>query len=177
MTYPSMTSSTPFLFAGAWALEPSRSSVVFRSTGLLGLPRVRGECTRISGEAFVDPTSGARGRIAIDARSIRTGRSAWDARIGSADMLASATFPEIVFTLRQFAFDGGDAHLSGTLRVRGVSEPLEFSADVRERDGTGLTLGTRFDLDCSRWGIDTTGPGKVKMTTTVEITARFTRRP
>ncbi len=177
MTYPSMTSNTPFLFAGAWALDPARSFVAFGSTGLFGRTRVRGEFTRLSGEAFVDPTSGARGRIVVDAHSIRTGHRTWDARIGSAEMLASDTYPEIAFTLRQITFDGGTARLFGVLRVRGVSEPVEFPAHLRERDGTGLTLDARVDLDFSRWGIDTKGPGKVLTRTVVEVSLRFTRRP
>src|SRR5690606_10581994 len=65
-------------WAGSWSLDPSRSSLRFRSSALWGLVKVHGEFTDISGEGSVAPDGTVSGRLEIAAASVDTGKAKRD---------------------------------------------------------------------------------------------------
>jgi polyisoprenoid-binding protein YceI len=68
------------------------------------------------------------------------------------------------------------SRLSGTLRILGISQPLDLVAAIRDRDPSGLTLHAETTVDRSRWGLVYRKNGMVNMNTGLQIAARFDRR-
>ena len=163
-------------FVGEWTLDDSTSSVLFRSSSLYGLYKVKGTFNGLRGEAQVDPDGTVRGQLVIDASSVDTKNKKRDDHLRSDDFFNVAKHPEILFELSRIVPAQEQVRLSGTLHVTGNSQPLDLAAEIRDRDASGLTLHALTSVDRSRWGVAFRKNGMVKMSTGLEISARFNRR-
>jgi polyisoprenoid-binding protein YceI len=138
-------------FAGEWALDGARSSISFRSSSLWGLVKVKGKFTGLHGEGQVDPTGSVRGELVIETASVDTGNKWRDRHLRADDFFAVSKYPEIVFELDHVVPGPDQSRLSGTLRILGISQPLELVAAVRDHDPSGLALHAGTTVDRSRW--------------------------
>jgi polyisoprenoid-binding protein YceI len=152
-----MTLQTPLNdpgMAGAWTLEPERSSVRFISKTLWGLIPVNGRFTEVTGEASVSPDGHLSGRLVIKAESVRTGIGMRDRHLRGADFFDTAHHPDIVVEVTGVAPDGQP---SATLSIRGVTLPVPLQTTVERRgqhtgaESVGVTA--RAEIDRTRWGV------------------------
>jgi polyisoprenoid-binding protein YceI len=127
-------------FAGEWALDGARSSVSFRSSSLWGLMKVKGTFRGLRGEGHLDPSGSVRGHLVIETSSVDTGNKRRDRHLRADDFFAVSKHPQIVFELNLLVPGPDQSRLSGTLRILGISQPLDLVAAIRDRDPSGLTL-------------------------------------
>jgi polyisoprenoid-binding protein YceI len=168
-----LTSGT---WAGDWVVDPSRSSLRFRSTSLWGLIKVKGQFSSLRGAGSLGQDGTATGRLEIDASSIDTGNKKRDTHLRSDDFFHTSTHPEITYTVSGITPDGPSrVRVTGELSIVDHSHPLELTATLEEADPTGATVATEAELDRSTWGIDFKKMGMTKMATRVEGQLRFTR--
>jgi polyisoprenoid-binding protein YceI len=159
--------------AGAWKLDGAHSTVVFRSTSMWGLLKVKGEFTSMRGDARVGTDGTVRGNLLIDASSLATGNLKRDTHLRSEDFFDVARHSSIVFDLERIHPSSDGFHLEGTLSILGKSQPVQLDIEIVDRDATGLTIRTKHTLDRSRWGIDFRKNGMTKMATGLELSLRF----
>jgi polyisoprenoid-binding protein YceI len=159
--------------AGEWRLDGAHSTVVFRSTSMWGLLRVKGRFTSMRGDARVETDGTVRGNLLIDASSLDTGNAKRDTHLRSEDFFDVARHSSIAFDLERVRPSSDGLHLGGTLSILGTSQPVELDVEIVDRDATGLTIRTKHTLDRSRWGIDFKKNGMTKMATGLELSLRF----
>ncbi len=160
---------------GTWTLDADRSSASFRSTSLWGLVKVKGRFTGISGSGSVGTDGSSGGELVIDASSVTTGNDKRDTHLRSDDLLQTSSHPQITYRASAATALGPDrATLSGTLTIAGTSQPLEIEAKVGDIDDGDVTISASFAVDRSAWGIGWRKMGMTKMSTPVEVVARFT---
>jgi polyisoprenoid-binding protein YceI len=135
--------------AGAWTLEPERSSVRFVSKTLWGLVPVNGRFTDVAGEARVTPDGQLSGRLVIRADSVRTGIGMRDRHLRAADFFDVGNHPDIVVGLTGTA--GGD--LSANLTIRGTTLPVELQTTIDRQGDRAVTVSARGQIDRTRWGV------------------------
>jgi polyisoprenoid-binding protein YceI len=92
-----------------------------------------------------------RGELVIEAASVDTGNKWRDRHLRADDFFAVSKYPEIVFELDHVVPGPDQSRLSGTLRILGISQPLELVAAVRDHDPSGLALHAGTTVDRSRW--------------------------
>ena len=135
---------------GAYRIEASESTVEFATRHLFGLAPVRGRFTLRDGIVHVaDPVDSSMVRATVDAASFDTGTPRRDDNVRSARYLDTARFPDITFVAN--GLHGTD--LTGTLTVRGRTEPLDVRVDeVRVLDRR-LQIRASAEVDRYRWGV------------------------
>lgn len=162
--------------SGRWALDPDRSHLGFRSTSGWGLIKVKGQFSAASGQLTVADDGSTSGEVVIDAASVATGIKKRDKHLRSKDILAVEAHPTIVYTVNDVVpGKGSEARVSGTLEVAGKTQPLDLDVRVSERDDAGVTIATETEIDRSLWGVDFKKLGMTRMTTPIELVARFQR--
>jgi polyisoprenoid-binding protein YceI len=142
-----------------FTLEPAHSFVQFEVLHF-GTSTARGRFGPVAGQVTLDREArSGSARIEIDIAGVSTGLRVFDARIRRGDLLASADFPQAVFSAESFRFEGDRlAEVSGTLSLRGVSRPfvlraLRFGCEARAgREVCGGDF--EGDLLRSEFGID-----------------------
>jgi polyisoprenoid-binding protein YceI len=85
--------------AGAWILDPSRSTVSLKSK-ILGLASVNGLFRQVAGTGIITPAGDVSGAITVAAASIDTKNTRRDTHLRSADFFDSENYPDITFTWR-----------------------------------------------------------------------------
>jgi polyisoprenoid-binding protein YceI len=163
--------------AGAtWTLDPAGSRVVFRSTALWGLIKVKGTFSGLSGTAQVGPDGTATADLVIDTATVDTGKAKRDTHLRSADFFDVEKNPTIVFRVTGVTDGGGTkARLPGTLSVFGQTHPLDVEAAIEREGDSALTLTSTTVVDRSAWGNGWKKMGMTKFDTPVEVTVRFVR--
>jgi polyisoprenoid-binding protein YceI len=163
-------------WAGDWVLDPSRSSVGFRSTSLWGLVKVKGTFSSVRGEGSLGSDGEVTGRVVIDATSVDTGKAKRDNHLRSDDFFHAATHPEITYAVSAITPVGaGRVRVTGDLTILDQTRPLELNATLEEADADAATVVTTGELDRSAWGISFKKMGMTKMATGIEARLRFTR--
>ncbi|WP_250285875.1 MULTISPECIES: YceI family protein [unclassified Frankia] len=119
--------------AGAYRVDPARSTVRFTTRGLFGLLKVVGTLTVREGSIVVaDPLETSTVRAVIDATSLDTANSTRDKHLREAGFLDVGTYPDITFVSERFVASAGAWALAGTLTVQRVSRPVELAITVAE---------------------------------------------
>jgi polyisoprenoid-binding protein YceI len=138
--------------AGNWTLDPTGTSVAFRTKAMWILP-VKGSLRVIEGEGTVEPDGTVSGTFVIDAASIDTGNAKRDAHLRTGDFFAVGEYPTITFAATAARpDDAGLVRVEGTLTVHGQTRPLTVLANVSV-NGTVATADAEVDLDRSEWGL------------------------
>jgi polyisoprenoid-binding protein YceI len=173
----STTSDSTAAPAGAtWTLDPAGSSVVFRSTSLWGLVKVKGTFSGLSGRAEVGPDGTATADFEIDAATVDTGNAKRDTHLRSADFFDVEKNPTITFHVTGVTDGGGTkARLPGTLSVFGQTHPLDVEATIAREGDSALTLTSTTVVDRSARGNGWKKTGMTKFDTPVDVTVRFVR--
>ena len=168
----------PGTASGTWALDPERSTLAFRSTSGWGLIKVKGRFTAASGQHLTVAEDGsATGDVVIEAASVTTGIRMRDKHLRSRGIFAAEHHPAITYTVTAvLPRTAGEARVSGTLEVAGTAQPLDLDVKVKESDDAGVTVALqRRRLTGPDRGVDFKKMGMTKMTTPIELTARFVR--
>ncbi|RKN47798.1 YceI family protein [Micromonospora endolithica] len=136
--------TTTTLPLGRYEVDPTRSTIRFRTRHLFGLGKVAGTFAVRSGSVEVaEPLSASRVTAEVDAASFHTGIAARDHTVRSATFLDVDRHPVITFVSERVDEDA----LSGRLTVRGTSGPVTLAVQeaVATPDGFRVVATTRLD--------------------------------
>ena len=114
-----------------WQIDPVHSAAHFSVRHLM-ISNVRGEFTKVSGNAVLDPTDPPKStlEVIIDATSIDTRESQRDEHLRSADFLDVANHPTITFRSKKITPAGTDHYkVTGDLTIRGVTREVTFDVE------------------------------------------------
>jgi len=109
-----------------WSFEPGHSAAEFRARHMM-VTWVRGSFKDVHGRLAFDPEHPENLAVetTIDATLCRTGESARDAHLRSADFLGCERFPTIRYASTAVALVGpNDYALSGNLTIRDTTRPV-----------------------------------------------------
>lgn len=164
--------------AGVVTLDPERTAIAFTLGATLHT--VHGTARLKSAAIRFDPESGeASGEVVIDARSLETGNARRDATM-HAEVLESATWPEIRFTPRRvdgrFEPDGrSDLTLAGTVAIHGAEHDLSIAVQVTAAPGR-LTGAARFEIPYVAWGMKDPSVFVLRVEKSVQVAIAFEGR-
>ena len=114
-----------------WQIDPAHSAAHFSVRHLM-ISNVRGEFTKVSGNAVLDPTDPPKStlEVIIDATSIDTREPQRDEHLRSADFLDVANHPTITFRSKKITPAGTDHYkVTGDLTIRGVTREVTFDVE------------------------------------------------
>jgi polyisoprenoid-binding protein YceI len=114
-----------------WQIDPAHSAAHFSVRHLM-ISNVRGEFTKVSGNAVLDPTDPTKSSIEviIDATSIDTREPQRDEHLRSADFLDVANHPTITFRSKKITPAGAEHYkVTGDLTIRGVTREVTFDVE------------------------------------------------
>ena len=119
-----------------WDIDPAHSGVHFSIRHLM-VSNVRGEFTRVSGHARIDPRDILNSSVhaVIDAASISTRDEKRDEHLRSADFLDVAAYPTIEFQSTRVARRAdGSLEITGELTIHGVTRPVVLGVEYGESE-------------------------------------------
>ena len=114
-----------------WIVDPAHSAAHFSVRHLM-ISNVRGEFTKLSGSALINPADPAKStvEVTIDAASINTREPQRDEHLRSADFFDVANHPTLTFRSTRIEALGADNFkLTGDLTIRGVTRPVTFDVE------------------------------------------------
>ena len=185
MQAPSGHRTTPTLQAllkdgtltGEWVLDPRKSSIRLKSSVMWGMARVNGIFREVSGHGTVSPDGEVGGTLTVAAASIDTDNARRDKHLRSTDFFDSDHNPHITFTTEGVRPSGQLVSVTGTLTVRGRSQPLSFDAATSVQGDGEISLDAEVRVNRAdfglRWG---GGTGLASMHNTLTIHAVFARQ-
>ncbi len=116
---------------------------------------VQGRFDRWKADILFGPKALDRSRVTvtIDMASARTGDEQRDASLPSPDWFDRAAHPSAAFTATRFTQSAEGKYVAhGTLKLRGVSKPLDLPFDLKI-DGPKATVSARASLDRLAFGV------------------------
>jgi polyisoprenoid-binding protein YceI len=161
--------------AGEWALDPRRSSIRLKSK-VMGLIPVNGVFHEVSGNGTVFADGKVSGTVTVAAASINTRNTRRDTHLRSADLLDSASHPDITFTVDGVRPSGQGVALTGALTVRDRTRPLSFDAATSVQGDGEIWLDAEVPINRADFGLTWNLMGMASMHNTLTIHAVFTRR-
>jgi polyisoprenoid-binding protein YceI len=113
-----------------WTIDPSHSAAEF-VVDHLGITKVRGAFTKLSGTATVDLDNPLNDSIeaTIDATSVDTRDEKRDGHLKSPDFFDVAKFPTLTFKSTKVTKEGGVLKLTGDLTLHGVTKSVTFTLE------------------------------------------------
>jgi polyisoprenoid-binding protein YceI len=134
-----------------WHIDPAHSAAHFSVRHLM-ISNVRGEFTKISGSALINPADPAKStvEVTIEAASLNTREPQRDEHLRSADFFDVANHPTLTFRSNRIQALGADHFkLIGDLTIRGVTKEVTF-------DVLGPTASIKDPYGNVRAGIEAT---------------------
>jgi polyisoprenoid-binding protein YceI len=126
-----LLAATTLAFAAptTYTVEPTHTSLTAESRHF-GTTTVRSHFQAKSGTITIDPTAKTgSATIDIDVTSVLTGVPKLDAHLKNGDFFDAGSYPDAIFTAKQFTFDGEKvALISGDLTMRGKTNPITLTA-------------------------------------------------
>ena len=114
-----------------WQIDPAHSAAHFSVRHLM-ITNVRGEFTKISGGALINPVDPAKSsvQVTIEASSVNTREPQRDEHLRSADFFDVANHPTLTFRSKRIETLGAE-HLkvTGDLTIRGVTKEVPFDVE------------------------------------------------
>jgi polyisoprenoid-binding protein YceI len=160
--------------AGAWTLDPARSSVTFRTKSMWGMAKIKGTFATVSGHGLVSDSGGVSGALTIDVASLDTENKKRDEHLRSAAILDAGAHPQITFETTRVEVTGDGLLISGALQVHGHTEVLTFPATVSLEDGAAI-VSAELDVDRSVFGVSWSPMRVASLVNNLAISAVFTR--
>jgi polyisoprenoid-binding protein YceI len=147
------TTTTTYLPAGTWHVDPQASELTFRARGMFGLVPVRGTFGAYEGELEIDERD-VRGELRIQADSLDTKNKKRDTHLRSDDFFHADEHPIVTFSVIELVPTAdGKLALTGTLRIRDnellVKAPVESTRLIADR----LRLDTKISVDRAAAGV------------------------
>jgi polyisoprenoid-binding protein YceI len=138
-----------------WQIDPAHSAAHFSVRHLM-ISNVRGEFTKLSGSAALNPADPSKStvEVIIQTGSINTREPQRDEHLRSADFLDVANFPTITFkSKRNEAVELEYYKLTGDLTIRGVTKEVTLDVEgptppVKDPWGNvraGVTASTKIN--------------------------------
>jgi polyisoprenoid-binding protein YceI len=125
-----VTATTQSTKPSEWQIDPAHSAAHFSVRHMM-ISNVRGEFTKLTGKAVIDPADPTKStvEVTIEAASINTREPQRDEHLRSADFLDVAKFPEITFRSRRIEALGSEHfRVIGDLTIHGVTK--EVALDI-----------------------------------------------
>ena len=114
-----------------WQIDPAHSAAHFSVRHLM-ITNVRGEFTKLSGGALINPVDPAKSsvQVTIEASSVNTREPQRDEHLRSADFFDVANHPTLTFRSQRIETLGAE-HLkvTGDLTIRGVTKEVPFDVE------------------------------------------------
>jgi polyisoprenoid-binding protein YceI len=126
-----VTAATPSTQPTRWQIDPAHSAAHFSVRHLM-ISNVRGEFTKLSGSALINPADPGKStvEITIESASINTREPQRDEHLRSADFLDVANYPALTFRSKKVEVRGADNFkLTGDLTIRGVTKEVTFDVE------------------------------------------------
>jgi polyisoprenoid-binding protein YceI len=114
-----------------WQIDPAHSAAHFSVRHLM-ISNVRGEFTKVGGNAVLDPSDPSKStvEVSMDTASIDTRELQRDEHLRSADFLDVANHPAITFRSRKITAAGTDRFkVTGDLTIRGTTREVTFDVE------------------------------------------------
>ena len=114
-----------------WQIDPAHSAAHFSVRHLM-ISNVRGEFTKLSGSALINPADPAKStvEITIEAASLNTREPQRDEHLRSADFFDVANHPTLTFRSKRIeALGAENFKLTGDLTIRGVTKEVTFDVE------------------------------------------------
>ena len=114
-----------------WQLDPAHSAAHFSVRHLM-ISNVRGEFTKLTGNAQIDPADPAKSavEITIEAGSLNTREPQRDEHLRSPDFFDVASYPTLTFRSKRVEPLGAETFkLIGDLTIRGVTRQVTFDVE------------------------------------------------
>jgi len=127
----SVTAATQGTKPMQWQIDPMHSAAHFSVRHMM-ISNVRGEFTKLSGSAVINPSDPTKSsvEITIDADSVNTREPQRDGHLRSADFLDVANHPTLTFRSKRIQSLGEDnLKLTGDLTIRGVTKEVTFDVE------------------------------------------------
>ena len=159
--------------AGAWRLDPARSSVEFHVRHFYGLMTVKGEFADYDGTLDLAATPAVE--LTLQAASLDTKQAKRDEHLRSGDFFDVGNHPQIRFGSDSVELDGDTLRVQGQLEAAGRSIPLEFDAPVREVDGE-LEIEAVTEADHRELGMTWSPLGILRAPSKLIVRGRLMRR-
>jgi polyisoprenoid-binding protein YceI len=126
-----VTGTSPATQPTQWQIDPAHSAAHFSVRHLM-ISNVRGEFTKVSGSAVLDPSDPAKStvEVSIDTSSIDTRELQRDEHLRSADFFDVANHPTITFRSKKVTPAGKDRFkVAGDLTIRGTTREATFDVE------------------------------------------------
>src|SRR6202158_1638619 len=114
-----------------WQIDPAHSAAHFSVRHLM-ISNVRGEFTKLSGSALINPADPAKSsvEITIEAASLNTREPQRDEHLRSADFFDVANYPTLTFRSKRIeALGAENFKRTGDLTIRGVTKAVTFDVE------------------------------------------------
>ena len=134
-----------------WKIDPAHSAAHFSVRHLM-ISNVRGEFTKISGKASLNPATPAASTIdvEIDAASLNTREPQRDEHLRSADFFDVVKYPKLTFRSKQIEKLGEERYkVTGDLTIHGVTKDVVLDVE-------GPTPAVKDPWGNTRVGIEAT---------------------
>jgi polyisoprenoid-binding protein YceI len=141
-----------------------------------GLVRVKGAFREIEGEGEVATEGSVTGRVSLATASLDTKNRKRDVHLRSDDFFSSDTHPSIAFGLTGMEPSGEGVTLSGTVTVRGKTNPISVPATVTVSGSGEIVLDAKVEVDRSQFGLTWNRMGVASMNSTITIHTVFAKR-
>jgi polyisoprenoid-binding protein YceI len=156
---------------GRYRLDPTRTTIRFRTRHMLGLGAVTGEFGLRGGRIDVaESVSDSTVRVAVDADSIDTGHAQRDRMVRSASYLDTRTYPDFDFVADEVRTADDHWIVEGTLNAHGVPVSLPITVHAVDAGAGEITFRASAQVDRYAHGI-TSGRGLAGRRLAIEIAA------
>jgi len=162
--------------AGDWDLDAAKSSIRLKTKAMWGLVPVSGAFREISGSGVIAADGTASGTVTVTAASVDTRNARRDKHLRSADFLDTDNNPAITFALDGVQPSGEGVTITGSLTIRGRTQPLSLQAATSVLSDGEIWLDAETSINRADYGISWNQMGMAAMTSTITIHAVFTRR-
>lgn len=151
-----ITDTGEAIATGTYLIDPTRSTIRFRTTHAFGLGPVTGTLAVRDGVITVAEAPAASSvRARVDAASFRTDNPRRDTDIRSKRFLNAEAFPALEFVSDAVVRGDDGWELRGRLTVRGITAPvvLKLDSGAPTADGCRFAATVRIDRYAHRVGI------------------------
>ncbi len=116
--------------SNAYKIDPSHTHAQFSVRHMM-VSNVRGEFTKLEGEAVIDDANIERSKVSvtIDAASISSRDEKRDAHLRSPDFFDVEKFPTITFTSTSVRKSGDKIEITGDFTMHGVTKEVRLDVD------------------------------------------------
>jgi polyisoprenoid-binding protein YceI len=158
------------LSSGAWTLDAAATSIGFQAMAAFGI-KVNGRFDRYESAITVGHWAAESAiSVTIWTDSVHTGIKMRDEHLRAGNVFAVERFPTLEFSSTAIVETPAGLEVTGTLRVRDVSQPITFQATRSKTVGspryTATVVVSPKEYGVTRWG--TTKPVKVVLDATLK---------